>query len=125
MSLYGIDLDRMFFIATADCEMKIWEIKAKKDKCLFKGVHKDDITAFDLEKDLIASAAKDKKIVVWDINTCKEKKVLKGSKAIPICVDLSTDEKLLASGDLEHNVYIWDVETGKNKIFLGHEGIVT
>jgi hypothetical protein len=30
--------------------MKIWEIKAKKDKCLFKGEHKDDITAFDLYK---------------------------------------------------------------------------
>jgi len=115
----------MFFIATADCEMKIWEIKAKKDKCLFKGEHKDDITAFDLHKNQIASGAKDKKIIVWDTESCKPKKTLKGSKAIPICLDFSPDEAYLASGDLENNVYVWDPKTGKYKLFEGHEGAVT
>ena len=46
--------------STKDCELKVWEVKAKKEKCILTGVHKNDITAFAIRENMVVTGAKDK-----------------------------------------------------------------
>jgi hypothetical protein len=45
-TLYGYSHDEEYLISTADCEIRLWNVKAKSQQCMLKDQHTNDVTAF-------------------------------------------------------------------------------
>lgn len=124
-SLYAYSHEEEYLISTADCEIRMWNVKAKQQQCMLKDQHTNDVTAFAYGKGQLASAGKDRKLVIWDTVSCQKKKILYGLTNYPLSLVWSNDFKLIATGDLDNNVIVWDVETGKPKVYQSHDADVT
>jgi len=83
--------------------------------------------AFSPDSKHVASAENDGSVNVWDTETGKAVKCLKGSDDSVWCVAYSPDGKSVASGGCEINVVrVWNVESGRETQRLkGFHGIAT
>ena len=72
-----------------------------------------------------ASGSSDKTIRLWDVNTGKSKKTLKGHSSVVSTVAFSPNGTMIAGGSWDKTVRLWDVTTGKRKNTLkGHTSVV-
>ncbi|MCK5168464.1 MAG: WD40 repeat domain-containing protein, partial [Bacteroidales bacterium] len=82
--------------------------------------HTDVITDFVLSKNnkYLVTCSEDKSIILWDFETAKEIKTIRGHKNNISCIDISSDNTMLATGEsgkddiASFDVKIWDVKTG-------------
>jgi WD40 repeat protein len=78
--------------------------------------------AFSPDGKLFSSGGSDNRIRLWDPDTGKELRILKGHKSPVNRIALSADGKLLASCGDDNELLLWDVDTGKvRRRFLGQE----
>jgi sugar lactone lactonase YvrE len=72
------------------------------------------------------SGGQDKTVRVWELETRKEKFVLKGHADVVWGLDVSPDGKTLASSDRARSIRLWNLETGEARGELtGHTDAVT
>lgn len=91
------------------------------------GAHKGSVltVAFAPNGKLLASAARDHVIKLWDVESGKLQRTLEGHDADIYCATFSRDGKLLATGSADKTVRLWNVDTGKvEKTLTGHTDVV-
>ena len=82
--------------------------------------HTDAITDFVLSSDnkYLATCSEDKTIILWDFETQKEIKTIKGHENIISCIDINSENTQIATGEAgkedngKYLVKIWDIVTG-------------
>ncbi|MCY7320593.1 MAG: hypothetical protein LH660_02030, partial [Phormidesmis sp. CAN_BIN36] len=73
----------------------------------------------------LASRSGDKTIKLWNLETGKEIRTLKGHAGDVLSVSFSPDRKTLASGSRDNMIKLWNVATGKEiRTLKGHAGEV-
>jgi WD40 repeat protein len=129
-----------------DQTVRLWNTETGKEKLVLKG-HTDGVTfcAFSPDSETIASTSGNRKvwlpstsgfipryslggdtcIRLWDVQTGKEKAVLKGHINGVECCAFSPDGRTLISASEDKTVKLWDIQTGKEKVVLaGHTNFV-
>jgi len=76
---------------------------------------------------LLASAGRDRTIVLWDSTTGRQLRRLIGHEGPVMSLSFSPDGELLASGGDDHNIILWRVATGQRiRTLTGHsESVLT
>jgi WD40 repeat protein/Na+-transporting methylmalonyl-CoA/oxaloacetate decarboxylase gamma subunit/ABC-type oligopeptide transport system ATPase subunit len=81
--------------------------------------------AFHPTKPLLASAYEDGQIYLWDWQTGKAVKILKGHASAAYSVNFSSDGRLLVSSSEDKSVRVWDIDSGETLHELhGHQDII-
>lgn len=69
----------------------------------------------------LATGSADWTVRLWDLESQKERAVLKGHHGRIYCLAFSADGKILASGSGDETVNLWDVAAAKERLTLrGH-----
>ena len=111
--------DGLMFAAndSSDNSVELWDISydpiQMKHITTLKG-HSKDITSIKFAPDgnTIATASEDRTIILWDLNTGKNKSTLTGHTKEGISIVFSPDNSMLASGSEDGTVRLWNTETG-------------
>ena len=82
--------------------------------------HTDVVTDFVLSANnkYLATCSEDKTIILWDFETQKEIKTIKGHKNIISCIDINSKNTQIVTGEAgkddngKYTVKIWDIATG-------------
>jgi WD40 repeat protein len=86
--------------------------------------HEDWVTSVACSADgrMIASAARDGTVRLWEMHNGQQRGCLHGHEGIVNCVACSPDGRLLASGGSDGTVRIWDAQGGLERLCLrGHK----
>ncbi len=109
------------FAKDLDCADCVYVIGKDSKEELEK--HFDSVTSIAISPDgkVVASASKDKTIILWDLASGKLIRKLTGHDGAVNSIDFSSDGKTLVSGSDDKKIMIWDVENYKLKgILRGH-----
>ena len=71
--------------------------------------------AFSPDGKTIASGSYDSAIRLWDVDTGKEKRMLRGHRGYIISIAFSPDGKTLASAGWDNTISLWDVDKGEQR----------
>ena len=113
---------------THDRTVCLWDVESAKLDTTYdkEGFFSVAEVAFNPTQNIIATASYGKFISLWDRDTDKLIKILKGHKDHVFSADFSPDGKTLVSGSKDMTVRLWDVDTLEEKQALeGHELAVT
>ena len=68
---------------------------------------------------------RDKTVLLWDVQTGKQRFTLNGHKDVVNMLMFSPDSTMLASSSSDKTVFLWDVQTGEVlKMLVGHTDLV-
>jgi len=111
-------------VGSAD-NIRLWDLEtAEPKKIVEHSVFNRDIT-FSPDGSLFASTIA-AYIRVWDVNTGKQRQLLKGHTASILNISFSSDLRTVASASMDGTVRIWDVNTGRQlHAFDNHFGNYT
>ncbi|KAK9474107.1 WD40-repeat-containing domain protein [Dipodascopsis tothii] len=102
------------YLATGaeDKQIRVWDIKTKTIRHLFKG-HEQDIYSLDFARNgrLIASGSGDRTVRVWDMDNGQCVLTLSIEDGVTTVV-FSPDGRFVAAGSLDKSVRVWDAQTG-------------
>ncbi len=93
--------------------LRQWDLQTEKQVASFDG-HVGYVYQLALSPDgqKIASAGRDKTVMVWDINQRRPEKILHGHSHYATCVTFSSDGKRIASGS-RGTMMLWDARSGE------------
>src|SRR4029079_19535628 len=74
--------------------------------------------AFSRDNKLLASAATDNTIKIWDVATKPELSTFTGHTSSIVSIDFSADGRLLASAGEDGSTFLWDTKTGEHLLTL-------
>jgi hypothetical protein len=110
-----------------DGTVKVWQRRSERPSVVLKspGPALVRALAFSADGNTLASAHGRLGVILWDIKTGKERRLLPLSSQTWTAVAFSPDGKTLASGTANGTMRLWDVETGKSRgTFKEHAGQV-
>jgi WD40 repeat protein len=101
----------------------VWDLEGGKPPCRLVSPEKEPATlgkwvlsiAFSPDGDTLAVAEYQKKVSIWDLNTCQLLKELRGHQDVVSSVAFSPDGKVLASGSWDGCVKLWDLPAGREQ----------
>jgi WD40 repeat protein len=80
---------------------------------------------FDPDNRWVATGSTDSTVIIWDIATGRELRVLQGHEGAVRALSCSRDGRLIASGASDKLIKLWDVQTGKELLTLtSHKSMV-
>ncbi|MCG9129046.1 hypothetical protein JT359_15770 [Candidatus Poribacteria bacterium] len=98
-------------------EINLWDVNSQTQQ----KIHETDDLIFEIpflvfspDGNLLACFI-DNAIQIWDVNTGRKKKRLKGHKNVVSTVAFSSDNRTLVSASYDNTIRVWDVDTGKEK----------
>lgn len=92
------------------------------------GEHTDEVwfLAFSHDGKFLASASKDKTVIVWNLVDFTVHTKLEGHTMGVLCVDWSWDDKYILSSSQDRTAIIWDADTGKQlHVLKEHEDMIS
>ncbi len=111
-------------LATLGHEISIW-VLAKNSILRTFGPYRPTALAYSPSGVIAASAGDESNLTLWDLQTGKEIRTLKGHTDRVIAIAFSPDRRTLLSGSRDKTVKLWDIETGAvRRTFTGHERLV-
>src|SRR5262249_32135359 len=109
-------------------EIEVWDVVTGKRTATRKtsGEFHNSAAAFSPDcKILATTSSEDNNIKLWDVDTGKEREIIKGHTAQVRFVAFSPDGKTLASGDKGGTIKLWTVADGKELATLkGHTSAI-
>lgn len=66
----------------------------------------------------------DSEIVVWDVTTRKQKKIIPEKPSMFSFLVLNSENKMLVKADIDGSVYLWNVDTGEEISILNNQYII-
>ncbi len=66
----------------------------------------------------------DSEIVVWDVTTSKQKKIIPEKPSLFSFLALNSEYKMLVKADIDGSVYLWNVDTGEEISILNNQYII-
>ena len=66
----------------------------------------------------------DSEIVVWDVTTSKQKKIIPEKPSLFSFLALNSEYKMLVKADIDGNIYLWNADTGEEISILNNQYII-
>ncbi len=103
--------------------INLWDVNSQTQQKIaeIQNVLGIPFLVFSPDGNLIASYIKDA-IRIWDVNTGKEMKRLRGHSGGVNMVAFSPDNRTLVSNGWDDSLRVWDIKTGKEKKIIGGYG---
>lgn len=128
-SCFDVSPDGKTVVApTHDLTVCVWDLTSAKVEKTFnkEGYYSVADVAFDPTGNIIATASHGKFISLWDSETGRHLKMLRGHEDHLSSVMFSPDNRTIVSGSNDTTVRLWDTDTYKMKqVLIGHEEAVT
>ncbi|MFH0902306.1 MAG: protein kinase, partial [Pseudomonadota bacterium] len=135
----AISPDRKLLATSSETrEIKLWELGASTARAepgspdylvlrtVLPGLPHDAVASISFSPDgsLLATAGRDRALVIWDLKASKQRRLLRGTAGDNTSVAFSPDGKTLVSGGKDQIVRIWRASDGTSRVLGTHRGIV-
>ena len=67
----------------------------------------------------------DSEIVVWDVTTSKQKKIIPEKPSLFSFLALNSEYKMLVKADIDGSIYLWNVDTGEEISILNNQSDIS
>ena len=131
LSAIGISTDgNHLATASHDYSVKLWDISSKKigKTPLLTLAHSSSVfsVAFDPKDRILATGGQEGNVILWDIATGDEIRVLRGHADYVTAIAFKPDGTRIATSSWDGTAKVWDSVTGQELFTLGsHTGAVT
>lgn len=120
--IWSLDFDsssRKILSASADGEIKLWDIQSASEDLVLKG-HESIVTCalFSIDEDLVFSGSFDKTVRMWSVIGRNQIMCFEGHKDRVLCLDRSRDRKYIVSGSADNTVKVWNIEDFREEFTL-------
>ena len=114
--------NQSLFIGKTGDKARKWNVKEVSISMEYNGHEKGVICFERLSEQVIATGAGDGKIIIWDEQTGKIKKIVDAHREPIFDLALSNNGKLLASSSWDGVISFWDTETWERYRYIYNEG---